>query len=128
MHRRARLAAVSVLLAAPFSLSAQTTKTDLLARVDASKAVYDEIALKIWDYAEIGYQEVKSSALLQEQLRKEGFTVQAGVAGMPTAFVATYGQGSPVIGVLAEFDALPGVSQEAVPEKKERPGSAAGHA
>jgi aminobenzoyl-glutamate utilization protein B len=128
MHRRVRLAALALLLAAPFPLLAQTTKPELLARIDASKPAYDEIALKIWDYAEIGFQEVKSSALLQEQLRKEGFAVQAGVAGMPTAFVATYGQGSPVIGVLAEFDALPGVSQAAVPEKKERPGSTAGHA
>jgi aminobenzoyl-glutamate utilization protein B len=112
----------------PGVILAQTSKPDLLKRVDATKSVYDDIALKIWDYAEVGYQEVKSSALLQEQLKKEGFNVQAGVAGIPTAFVASYGSGSPVIGVLAEFDALPGVSQEAVPEKKERPGSKAGHA
>src|SRR5215213_3849772 len=111
----------------PLALAAQTSKPDVLKRVDATKSVYEDIALKIWDYAEIGYQEVKSSALLQEQLKKEGFSVQAGVAAIPTAFVASYGSGKPVIAVLAEYDALPGVSQEATPEKKERPGGKAGH-
>jgi aminobenzoyl-glutamate utilization protein B len=109
-------------------LLAQTSKTEVFKRVDATKSVYEDIALKIWDYAEIGYQEVKSSALLQDQLKKEGFTVQSGVAGIPTAFIATYGSGKPVVGILAEYDALPGVSQEALPEKKERPGGKAGHA
>ena len=117
-----------LLFALSLPLFGQSSKPDLFKRVDANKAVYEDIALKIWDYAEIGYQEVKSSALLQEQLKKEGFTVQAGVAAIPTAFVASYGRGKPVIAVLAEYDALPGVSQEAVPEKKERPGGKAGHA
>jgi aminobenzoyl-glutamate utilization protein B len=117
---------VSLLL--PAVLAAQTSKPDVFRRIDETKAVYDEIAMKIWSLAEIGYQEVKSSALLQEQLKREGFIVQAGVAAIPTAFVASYGSGHPVIGVLAEYDALPGVSQDAVPEKKERPGVNAGHA
>jgi aminobenzoyl-glutamate utilization protein B len=110
------------------ALGAQTTKTDVLRRIDETKASYEDVALKIWHYAEVGYQEVKSSALLQEKLRQAGFAVQAGVAGIPTAFIASYGSGAPVIGVLAEYDALPGVSQEAIPEKKERPGASAGHA
>lgn len=112
----------------PLILVAQTSKPELLKRVDETKSVYDDIAMKIWHLAEIGYQEVKSSALLQEQLKKEGFNVQSGVAAIPTAFLATYGSGKPVIAVLAEYDALPGVSQEAVPEKKERAGVNAGHA
>jgi aminobenzoyl-glutamate utilization protein B len=112
----------------PLPLLAQISKPDVLKRIDETKPVYDDIALKIWNFAEVGYQEHKSSALLQEQLKKEGFSVQAGVAGIPTAFVASYGSGHPVIGILAEFDALPGVSQEAVPEKKERAGATAGHA
>jgi aminobenzoyl-glutamate utilization protein B len=66
--------------------------------------------------------------LLQEQLKREGFNVQAGVAEIPTAFVASYGSGHPIIGVLGEFDALPGVSQAAVPEKQARPEVEAGHA
>lgn len=117
---------VSLLL--PAVLAAQTSKPEVFRRIDETKAVYDEIAMKIWSLAEIGYQEVKSSALLQEQLKREGFIVQAGVAAIPTAFVASYGSGHPIIGVLAEYDALPGVSQDAVPEKKERPGVNAGHA
>jgi aminobenzoyl-glutamate utilization protein B len=84
------------------------------------QARYDEYrktALQIWEYAELGYKEQKSSALLQETLKANGFTVEAGVADIPTAFVATYGSGKPVIGILAEYDALPGLSQKAQPEK-----------
>lgn len=88
---------------------------------------YKNIALQIWNHAELGYKEVKSSALLQETLKKEGFSVESGVAEIPTAFVATYGSGQPVIGILAEFDALPGLAQEAVPEKKSIAGKAGGH-
>ena len=88
---------------------------------------YKKIALRIWDYAEVGYKEVKSSALHQQTLRDNGFTVEAGVAEIPTAFVATYGTGKPVIGILAEFDALPGLSQDSVPDKKQLAGKDAGH-
>ncbi|MFM9908929.1 MAG: amidohydrolase [Chitinophagaceae bacterium] len=88
---------------------------------------YKKTALQIWDYAELGYKEKSSSALLQKLLADNGFIVDAGVADIPTAFVATYGTGQPVIGILAEYDALPGLSQEAIPEKKEIPGRIAGH-
>ena len=88
---------------------------------------YKNIALQIWDYAEVGYKEVKSSALLQKTLTENGFTVNAGVADIPTAFVASYGSGSPVIGILAEYDALPGLSQQAVPDKMPVEGKTAGH-
>jgi aminobenzoyl-glutamate utilization protein B len=87
-----------------------------------------EMARSIWDWAEVGYQEVKSSALLQEELSKAGFKVEPGVAGIPTAFVATAGSGEPVIGILAEFDALPGITQDAVPERKPIAGKHSGHA
>src|SRR5215203_2671540 len=90
--------------------------------------LYKDISLQIWNYAEVGYKEVKSSALLQKTLGDNGFDVKAGVAGIPTAFVATYGSGNPVIGILAEYDALPGLSQEATPEKKSIAGKDAGHA
>jgi len=86
------------------------------------------LAHEIWELAEVGYQEVESSALLQEELRSAGFSVEAGVAGMPTAFVAEWGSGSPVIGILAEFDALPGITQAAVPERAPLPENSAGHA
>lgn len=86
------------------------------------------IAQQIWELAELGYQEFESSALLQNKLKSEGFEVKAGVAGMPTAFTASYGSGRPVIAILGEFDALPGVSQAAVPYQEERPNANAGHA
>ncbi|MFI5337635.1 MAG: amidohydrolase [Opitutales bacterium] len=107
---------------------AQVSKPEIMQQLDARQKFYGDIALQIWNFAELGYHETHSSALLQAQLRTEGFTVQAGVAGMPTAFVASYGSGHPIIGILAEYDALPGVSQEAVPERKERAGNTAGHA
>lgn len=85
-------------------------------------------ALQIWDFAEVGYKEVKSAALHIQHLRDAGFSVETGVAGIPTAFVATYGTGSPAIGILAEFDALPGLSQTAgLAEKAPIQGKNAGH-
>lgn len=95
----------------------------------SARAPHDaEVARTIWEYAEVGYQETKSSALLQQELKDAGFSVEAGVAGIPTAFVATAGSGKPVIGILAEFDALPGINQDAVPERKPIGGKGAGHA
>ena len=85
----------------------------MLQRIDARRESYATVAKQIWGFAEVGYQEQKSSALLQQQLREAGFQVRAGVADIPTAFVATFGSGKPVIGIVGEFDALPGLSQEA---------------
>lgn len=96
--------------------------------IDANYDQYTQVANKIWEYAEVGYQETKSSALLQETLTQAGFKIEKGVAGMPTAFVASYGSGKPVVGILGEYDALPGVSQDAVPEIKKVEGRPAGHA
>ncbi|MEY4335253.1 MAG: hypothetical protein RLZZ45_172, partial [Bacteroidota bacterium] len=112
---------------APAAPSNEPLKNETLSALQASYGQYKDISLQIWKNAELGYKEVKSSALLQETLKKEGFTVETGVADIPTAFVATYGSGSPVIGILAEFDALPGLAQEAVPEKKPIAGQAGGH-
>ncbi|MFT3932046.1 MAG: amidohydrolase [Chitinophagaceae bacterium] len=89
---------------------------------------YKSIAYSIWSYAEVGYKETKSTALLQSTLKENGFSIENGVAGMSTAFVASYGSGKPVIGILAEFDALPGLSQDTVPERKPFPEKIAGHA
>lgn len=95
----------------------------------AQRAARDaEVAKSIWNWAEVGYQETKSSALLQQELTKAGFQVEAGVAGIPTAFVATAGSGEPVVAILAEFDALPGINQDAVPERSPIAGKNAGHA
>ena len=107
---------------------AQKTEKAVLKQLDKNTDAYGEIAKQIWQYAEVGYQETKSSALLQSTLKDAGFEVTSGVAGMPTAFVASYGSGEPVIGILAEFDALPGVAQQAVPERQTIEGQTAGHA
>jgi aminobenzoyl-glutamate utilization protein B len=94
--------------------------------LDSQYDYYKERAMQIWNFAEVGFKEEKSSALLQQTLKEAGFTLEAGVAGMPTAFVASFGEGKPVIGILAEFDALPGLSQNAKPEK-DPAGKSAGH-
>jgi len=96
--------------------------------LDRSFAEYDRLQKTIWRYAELGFLEANSSRALQEQLAQNGFAVEAGVAGMPTAYVATYGSGSPVIGILAEFDALPGLSQDTVPYRKPVVEGGNGHA
>jgi aminobenzoyl-glutamate utilization protein B len=84
-------------------------------------------ALKIWEWAEPGYQEMKSSALLAEMLKEAGFEITWGVAEIPTAFTATYGEGEPLIGILGEYDALPGLSQEPVAQRRPREETSWGH-
>ena len=103
-------------------------KTKAIADLQGQYDTYKNIAYKIWSYAEVGYKETQSTALLQKTLSDNGFAIETGVAGLPTAFVATYGSGKPVIGILAEFDALPGLSQDTVPEKKPLDNKIAGHA
>tara|TARA_B100000900_G_scaffold193712_1_gene163829 strand:+ start:43 stop:1431 length:1389 start_codon:yes stop_codon:yes gene_type:complete len=100
---------------------------DLSENIDAHKEKYEEIAQAIWDFAEMGYLEEKSSKLLQDTLKDSDFTVNTGIADIPTAFVAEYNNGGPVIGILAEFDALPGLSQNNTPYR-ESLGGDAGHA
>jgi len=99
----------------------------ILNSIDDNKANYSKIAQQIWSHAEMGYQESQSSALLQKTLEYEGFKITAGVAEIPTAFIATYGSGGPVIAILGEYDALPGLSQKALPYKVSNEGKA-GHA
>ena len=121
-----RTALLLVSLALPMTAAAQ--EPDISKFLDSR---YDEtarIARTLWELAEVGYQEEKSSALLQATLAAEGFDVQPGVAGMPTAFVASYGETGPIIGILAEFDALPGINQDATPQRSPIAGKGAGHA
>ncbi|MGY6558915.1 MAG: amidohydrolase [Nitritalea sp.] len=98
-------------------LQAQESKHEafIVKNLDAKEAQYAKIAREIWENPELGYLEFTSSKLLAEELKASGFSVEMGVAGMPTSFVATYDRGGPVIGFLAEYDALPGLSQDAVP-------------
>ena len=92
-------------------------------KIEDKKEYYAKISDKIWEYAEPRFQEYKSSELLQQTLKKEGFSIKSNLAGEETAFIAEYGSGKPVIGFLGEFDALPGLSQKAdtterIPEEK----------
>ena len=83
-------------------------KKAALAAIDEKNELIAEVADSIWDYAELSMQEVKSAALFVKVLKEEGFQVEEGICGIPTAFSASYGSGKPVIGFLAEYDALPG--------------------
>jgi aminobenzoyl-glutamate utilization protein B len=121
---------VAVFLAGtkPTVAHAQGGKAIVRAHIDDLAAEYGEIAQTIWDYAEVGYQEEQSSALLQSTLEAAGFSLEVGVAEIPTAFVASWGSGHPIVGLLAEFDALPGTSQDRVPVQQQIPGLQSGHA
>jgi aminobenzoyl-glutamate utilization protein B len=102
-------------------------KKDLAAAIDSRAEPTWHAALAIWEWAEPGYQEVQSAKLLADMLEREGFKIERGVAGIPTAFTATAGNGKPVIGILGEYDALPGLSQAAVPERSPRVAGGYGH-
>ena len=112
----------------PMVTQLNTIKNETITFLNNRYDLDKKTALQIWDFAEVGYKETKSAALHVQHLKEAGFKVETGVADIPTAFVATYGSGSPVIGILAEFDALPGLAQTASPEKNTIAGKIAGHA
>jgi len=113
-------------LAAP-SAEASAAKLAAVASVDRHARDLAELSDRIWAYAEIALREHKSAAALADFAERQGFQVQRGVAGLPTAFVARYGEGRPVIGVMGEYDALPGLSQQALPERAPLAPGAPGH-
>ncbi len=102
-------------------------KQAAVASVAAHEADLIKLSDKVWSYAETALKEYQSSKLLADYAEHQGFTVERGVAGMPTAFIASYGSGKPIIGVLGEFDALPGISQKALPAKEALHEGAPGH-
>ena len=112
----------------PATQQVNANKGAALAALNSAYEADKKTALQIWEYAEVGYKEVKSAALHIQHLKDAGFTVETGVAGIPTAFVATYGTGSPAIGILAEYDALPGINQSTSPQRDPIIGKNAGHA
>jgi|GEM_PF-2869420 len=120
-----------LLLALALSLVSAPALANDTAILDKMDARYDQtadVAQKLWDWAEVGYQEEKSSALLKDTLAAQGFSVKSGVADIPTAFIAEYGKGGPVIAILAEYDALPGINQDAQPERAQIDGKDVAHA
>lgn len=128
---RMRLFWVMAMISLSLIIHSQETikvRSGIKADIDSNYDKYRKTALQIWNFAELGYKEYKSSELLQSMLSQEDFNVQAGVAGIPTAFVAAYGSGKPVIAILGEFDALPGLAQTSNPVKEEINGKEAGHA
>ena len=115
----------------PTSAFKEPERAKLIASMDAKATHYGDLSRKVWEYSEVGYKETKSAAAFIDELKTAGFEVQEGVAGIPTAFVASWGSGKPIIGIMAEYDALPGLSQQDTPEKKARvegdPGHGCGH-
>jgi aminobenzoyl-glutamate utilization protein B len=122
-----KLTLLSMALSLSWGVMAQNAdKKKILSSLSARTDEYTKVARDIWGFEEVGYMEEKSSALLESKLEKSGFTIAKGVADIPTAFVATYGSGKPVIAILAEYDALPGLSQTGNPVQESN-GGKAGH-
>ncbi|MEM1397113.1 MAG: amidohydrolase [Pseudomonadota bacterium] len=126
------LGAMSISKADDAETTSSEQSTSPLAYLENSYNETASIARSLWEFAELGYLEKKSSGLLKKKLTAAGFAVAEGVADIPTAFVAEYKSATPeqgpVIAVLAEFDALPGINQDAVPDRSPIPGKGAGHA
>ncbi len=109
------------------SQSVNKLKKELLNSLEQKSSALISISDNIWEAAEVAFREEKSAEYLIEYAEQNGLTVEKGLAGMPTAFTATYGEGKPVIGIIGEFDALPGLSQTTVPYKSELVEGGAGH-
>ncbi len=122
--------AALVFLIAPLSPAASidlSKKERAITVIDDRASDLIDLSDRIWAFAETALRETRSAALLADYAEQQGFEVTRGVAGMPTAFVATYGKGRPIIGVLGEYDALPGISQKAVATKEPLEAGAGGH-
>jgi len=121
------------LMSVPVSVTlfGQETKGKLFREIERDQEKYERIAMETWNNPELGYQEFATSKALAGLLQEAGFEVETGVAGIPTAFIASFGSGRPVIGILAEYDALPGMSQRTVwfrePVAERAPGHGCGH-
>lgn len=131
-HRLLKYALLAdvLLSAALYGQEASTAKQSVLDWLSRPPVVerFGKISDAIWAFAELGLQEFKSSDLLVENLEAEGFAVAKGLAGMPTCFVASYGSGQPVVGILAEYDALPMISQKGrTPQQDPLVAGAPGH-
>ena len=112
------------------SINAQSVnklKKELLNSIEQKSDELITMSDNIWHAAEVAFREEKSAQYLMEYAKQNGFDVDSDLAGMPTAFTATFGEGSPVIGIIGEFDALPGLSQTTVPYKNELTEGGAGH-
>ena len=102
-------------------------KKEAIASIDRRRAEMTRLSLQVWEFAETALRESRSSAVLADYAESQGFRVTRGVGGLPTAFTAEFGSGKPIIGIMGEYDALPGISNKAVPEKTPLLAGAPGH-
>jgi len=125
-----RYAVTLALTTLPAATQAQQNDmmAEISALIDARSGESAKTARQLWEWAEVGYQEQKSSDLLKQTLKANGFKIDSGVADIPTAFTAEFGTGGPVIGILAEYDALPGINQDALATRTPIEGKGAAHA
>lgn len=121
---------VLALFLLPLIAQSQTpgpARASVLAALDREAPTWLAISRQIWENPELAFHETSSAALIRDALRAQGFNIRENIAGMPTAFIAEWGQGAPVIGIIGEYDALPGLSQIDSPERKPRAEGAPGH-
>ena len=111
--RKTRITFDSTLLTL-WSLTSQANE-GVISSIETRSQQLTDLSDLIWDLAEVGYQETRSSEALKSASSTQGFSIGSGVTDMPTVFVASFGSGEPIIAVMGEFDALPGISQAAVP-------------
>ena len=102
-------------------------KQEMVRLIEKRRTELIELSDRIWRFAETALRETQSAKLLADHAEQQGFRVERGLAGMPTAFIATYGEGRPIIGIVGEYDALPGLSQKAVPFREALLPGGAGH-
>ncbi|MFQ6004560.1 MAG: amidohydrolase [Woeseia sp.] len=126
MNQTSTITIILILAANPGSAD-DSLKEAVVASIDEQSGALISMSNQIWAHAEVALDETESAKVLVDYAEQQGFRVERGVAGMPTAFIASYGEGSPVVGILGEYDALPGLSQNASPVKGARVEGAAGH-
>ena len=119
--------ATSVVAAQTKSKKINSNKEAILRSVDLHQTELTKLSDDVWAYAESALKEYKSSKVLADYAEAQGFSVRRGVAGMPTAFIAEFGSGKPILGIMGEYDALPGISQKAQPTKEPLNLGAPGH-
>ena len=124
------LLSIVFVIGSTFLLNSQSVnklKKDLLNSIEEKTLELTSLSDNIWEAAEVAFREDKSAEYLIEYAEANGLTIERGLAGMPTAFTASYGKGKPVIGIIGEFDALPGLSQTTAPYRDELIEGGAGH-
>ena len=105
----------------------ETDRASILKSMDNKAAHYNQLSKQIWNYAELGFAETQSATAMEKELAAAGFKIEKNIGGAPTAFTASWGSGKPVIAILGEYDALPGLSQAPVPEREAMLANGPGH-